>query len=313
MDNSKRYVKGQKLGSGSYGRIHLGTDTQTGEIVAMKYIKFDHEENGISSYSLREASILQSVNHPNIIAFRDIVLKENELVIITEYFGFNLRYYISRLRKQHEGFGGENHMKRDLIRSYSFQLLCGIFELHSHRIIHRDIKPENILINKDGLLKICDFGLSRYYTIPLRTYSPGVISTWYRPNELLECNQPYDTSIDIWSVGCVIAEMSTLKPLFESDSPAEMIHKMVGVKGTPNDDELTFFPSFYKPTEKVPPTEPRIAYNSDDFYFLDLVGKMLQYNPAKRISIVDALRHPYFDNIPAKLREMCWPKDLPCK
>lgn len=307
--NPARYLKESKLGEGTYGVVYKAKDTVTGRTIAEKIMKFDHEEDGIPPTTLREMSILRSVNHPNIVALLDVMIQPGTLCLVTEYLEFDMRYLLCRTRSK-------GKMNKDLICSYSFQLLCGIFVLHTHRIIHRDIKPENILLNNGGLLKICDFGLSRYFTLPLRQYSPEVVSQWYRAPELLFGDKFYELSIDIWSVGCIIAEMTQGIPLFVGDSDIDQLHKIFGVLGSPTPENFPKYQELGQDVTKFQNYQAKdlkTLLGTEDDYLVDLIQKMLQYDPMKRITAQDALRHPYFQNVSTTIRNICWPPGLPQK
>ncbi|OHT00525.1 Cell division control protein 2 like protein [Tritrichomonas foetus] len=300
-----RYSKESKLGEGTYGVVYKAIDTQTGERVAQKIMKFDQEEDGIPSTTLREMSILRSINHSNVVSLKDVIIQPGSLMLITEYLDYDLRRLLNKLK---------GPLDLPLIRSYAFQLLCGIFVLHTHRIIHRDIKPENLLLDRNGLLKICDFGLSRYFTLPLRQYSPDVVSEWYRAPELLFGNRFYELSIDIWSAGCIIAEMVIGLPLFRGDSDLDQLHKIFQSLGSPTEETMPNFADLQKEVPglaQYPPIDYSTLLKTDDDDLIDLVSRMLQYDPMKRLNAQDALKHPFFEKISPQIRALCWPKGLP--
>ena len=302
--DSSRYLRESKLGEGTYGVVYKAIDTQNGETVALKIMKFDQEEDGIPPTTLREMSILRSISHTNIISLKDVIIQPGSLILIQEYLDYNLRQLLIKVKRS---------LDLPLIRSYSFQLLCGIFVLHTHRIIHRDIKPENLLLDVKGFLKICDFGLSRYFTLPLRQYSPDVVSEWYRAPELLFGTKFYELSIDIWSAGCIIAEMIRGVPLFQGDSDLDQMHQIFKVLGTPTEDTMPNYADLQKDFPGItqyPRADLSEILKTDDEFLIDLVSKMLQYDPMKRLTAQDALKHPFFDSIPFQIKKMCWPNEL---
>ena len=301
MNDESRFIEREKLSEGTYGIIYKAKDTKTGNSVALKIMKLEKENNGIPQTALREISILKTLDHPNILKLIDVYYKKNSLMIATEYVQYDLGKYINSTK---------NHIPGKLIRSYAFQMLCGIYQMHSHRIMHRDLKPENILIDSLGGLKICDFGLSRYFSVPLKKYTPGVVSEWYKAIELLDSNHSYDISIDIWSIGCIIAEMSRKKPLFKGDTDIDQLHKIVDILGSPQEDDLCYFPHNYKVDKNIPPKDLRSILETKNDYLVDLVSKMLRYNPNKRITVISALKHPYFNKIPDLIRQKSWPKEI---
>lgn len=290
------YERQQKLGEGTYGVVYRAIDKQTNEVVAMKVMRLDHEDEGISQTTLRECTILRSLNHFNIISLKEISFSGDSLVLVCEYLSYDLR----KLLKKHQ-----KPLNPDLVRSYAYQLLSGIYYLHTHRVIHRDIKPENLLIDKAGRMKICDFGLSRFFTIPMREFTEGVITLWYRPPEILLHNSFYDLSIDIWSAGCVIAEMTRGTAIFKGDSELDMIHQIFKTLGTPDQGVLSLFSDIKNNKITIPQyprNDMRTYIETDDDLLLDLISKMLEIDPKKRINAKDARRHPYFDNIPDAIR-----------
>lgn len=293
------YEQKQKLGEGTYGEVYRAVHKKTGEIVAMKVMRLDHEDEGISQTTLRESTILRSLDHLNIVKLKGICFHDNSLVLICEFLAYDLR----KLLKRHP-----SPLDPQLVRSYAYQLLSGLYYLHTHRVIHRDIKPENLLIDKAGKMKICDFGLSRFFTIPMREFTEGVITLWYRPLEILLHNSFYDLSIDIWSAGCVIAEMARGDALFKGDSDLDMIHKIIQTLGTPEPELIERFADVQKNKIKIP-QYPRHDMSqivpTDDPLLLDLLSKMLEMDPEKRINAKDARNHPYFDNVPEVIRKLC--------
>lgn len=177
---------------------------------------------------------------------------------------------------------------------------------HGHRVLHRDLKPQNLLITKEGHLKVGDFGLARAFSIPVRTYTHEVVTLWYRaPEVLLGCRQ-YSTPLDIWSIGCIFWEMATREPLFPGECEFGQLIKIFRLLGTPNEDnwpgvnELRdFHPAYphFKP-QKLADLVPRQGgVPVIDPNGLDLLSKMLEYDPALRISAREALQHPYFQDL----------------
>ena len=179
------------------------------------------------------------------------------------------------------------------------QLIRGIKHCHSHRVLHRDLKPQNLLIDKEGNLKLADFGLARAFGVPLRAYTHEVVTLWYRAPEILLGGKQYSTGVDMWSVGCIFAEMCNRKPLFPGDSEIDEIFRIFRILGTPNEEiwpDVNYLPDF-KPSfpqwKKKPLSE---AVPSLDANGIDLLDQMLVYDPSRRISAKRALIHPYFND-----------------
>ncbi len=178
-----------------------------------------------------------------------------------------------------------------------FQLINGIDACHRHRITHRDIKPQNILLCNDGWLKVADFGLARTFSVPLRRYTHEVVTLWYRAPEILLGLDKYTAAVDSWSIGCIFAEMATGRPPFTGDSEIGQLFKIFQLLGTPSEtvwpgvsalkDFQPTFPQWRaKPLQKA---VPRL-----DAHGIDLLSRLLTYNPAQRITTAEALSHPYF-------------------
>lgn len=306
------YQKLDKLGEGTYGIVYKAKNLATGQIVAMKIMQLDHEEEGISSTALRELTILRTMDHCNVVSMIDIGMKKNSLTIISEFFDLDLRKFLNKTKRR--------PLKTALQRSYGFQMLAGLYYMHTHRVIHRDIKPDNILIDYQGHLKLCDFGLSRFFTIPIKELTQGVVTLWYRPPEVLLHNEFYELAVDIWSAGCVMAEMARGIPLFMGDSEIDMVHKIFQVLGSPSDEVKSKLHDLDNGTVTIPHydgVELKEQVKTDDEYFVDLLIKMLNPDPTKRITAKEALNHPYFDSISPQIRKYCIPEEnhddiLPC-
>ena len=325
-----RYKRLEKLGEGTYGEVYKAQDLLLDRFVALKKMKLEQDENGIPPTTLREMSILLSISHPNIMKLEDFIINRTSLTFIFEYLEHDLRYYLIHTKSR---------IQMNLLRSYAYQILSGINCLHSHQILHRDIKPENILLNREGYLKICDFGLARHFDIPIRQYSTNVVSQWYRAPELLLGAPLYGLPIDVWSAGCTIAEMCKGLPLFEGDSDVDQLHKIFKVLGTPLqgqcklmnnteyeiDDEtkqpknVSFKMNFLNRNDeneyKIISSEVSFPIyqkkdltkeiQTDNLELIDLIQKMLIFDPDKRITIQEAMKHPFFNSLPQTIRKMC--------
>ena len=176
------------------------------------------------------------------------------------------------------------------------------------------MKPQNLLLNRQGLIKICDFGLARAFTIPLRNYTHEVVTLWYRAPEILLGSKLYSLPVDIWSTGCIIAEMITKKPLFPGDSEIDELYTIFKILGTPTEETFpgcTSLPDF---SEKFPHWKGRNLVDlfppDTDPLAIDLISRMLAYDPAKRISAKAALNHPYFNTLQPELKAQCRPVEI---
>jgi serine/threonine protein kinase len=170
------YEKQDKLGEGTYGVVYKALDKRTGETVALKKIRLDQEEEGLPATAVREISILRDLKHPNIVDLREVINSRGKLTLVFEFLEKDLKKFLDGQRRAIQAM---------LIKSYAYQILAGLCYCHCRRVIHRDMKPQNLLLNRQGLIKLCDFGLARAFTIPLRSYTHEVVTLWYRASEIL--------------------------------------------------------------------------------------------------------------------------------
>jgi len=259
--------------------------------VALKKIRLEAEDEGVPSTAIREISLLKELPHPNIVTLYNVVHEDNKLYLVFEYLDQDLKKYMDMCGKN------LHHM---LVKSYLQQLIKGIAHCHSHRVLHRDLKPQNLLIDKKGVLKLADFGLARAFGVPVRTYTHEVVTLWYRAPEILLGGKQYSTPVDVWSIGCIFAEMVTRSPLFPGDSEIDQLFRIFRCLGTPNEEmwpNVGQFPDYKTTFPQWSPVPLKTVVEGLDELGLDLLSKMLIYEPSKRISARDALRHPYFDDL----------------
>ncbi|TFK24462.1 Pkinase-domain-containing protein [Coprinopsis marcescibilis] len=290
----QRYAKLEKVGEGTYGVVYKAKDNNTNTIVALKKIRLEAEDEGVPSTAIREISLLKELKDDNIVKLLDIVHADENLYLVFEFLDVDLKRFIET------GNQNRNPITPALVKKFTHQLISGLAYCHAHRILHRDLKPQNLLINKENNLKLADFGLARAFGIPMRTYTHEVVTLWYRAPEVLLGGRHYSTSLDMWSVGCIFAEMAMQgAPLFPGDSEIDQIFKIFRIMGTPNEQiwpGVSQLPD-YKPTfpqwsrqelTKVVPALDEVG--------LDILKRTLTYDSAQRISAKRALLHPYFDN-----------------
>ncbi|KDR80604.1 hypothetical protein GALMADRAFT_240936 [Galerina marginata CBS 339.88] len=285
-----RYQKIEKIGT--YGVVYKAKDVNSGEIVALKKIRLEAEDEGVPSTAIREISLLKELKDENIVRLLDIVHADQKLYLVFEFLDMDLKRYIET--------GNQNRtpITLQIVKKFTHQLTSGLLYCHSHRILHRDLKPQNLLIDSRDNLKLADFGLARAFGIPMRTYTHEVVTLWYRAPEVLLGSRHYSTAIDMWSVGCIFAEMAMQgAPLFPGDSEIDQIFKIFRILGTPNEDSwpgVSGLPD-YKPTFPQWSRQDiaRIVSVLDE-NGLDMLKRTLNYDSAKRISAKRALQHPYF-------------------
>ena len=224
-----RYEIKGKCGEGAYGSVYLAVDLKSNGLkVAIKKIKLNIVEEGVPISSLREISLMKELNHVNIIKLKEVVHLDNNIILVFDYCESDLKYI---LKKSPKGLPIKQ------VKSYMYQLLKGIEYIHKMKILHRDIKSDNLLITKDGVLKIGDFGLARGFGLPISNFRNDVVSLWYRAPDILLGNESYETSVDIWSCGCILAEMAKGQILFQGYSESDQIVKIFEFLGTPGEEK----------------------------------------------------------------------------
>lgn len=318
------FSREKKVGQGTYGSVFMGVDKVTKERVALKLINTEQEENGFPITAIREVKILKALSHKNIVKLNEIVTSketngQNEGVprnvyLVFEYHEFDLTGILQ---------SKEIRLTQDHIKSWAYQLLEGTHYMHLNKIIHRDLKASNILIGRNGELKIADWGLARSWSESMKRLTNGVVTRWYRPIELLLGCTKYTPKVDMWSVGCIIAEMFRRDCLLKGgDSEASQLQLIFETCGHPNTNE---WPDIHKvcplwknfeprPDEALLPCSlakvlrknlPNPSWMTN--HAIDLIKQLLAHNPDKRYSAQDGLRHDYFHFEKPELKE---PKDL---
>ncbi|KAI7862859.1 kinase-like domain-containing protein [Spinellus fusiger] len=199
-EDALRQVKIEKLGEGTYGIVYKAQNRETNEVVALKRIRLDNEEEGVPCTAIREISLLKELKYHNIVRLYDVLHTEKKLTLVFEYLDSDLKKFL-------DSYGGD--IDTLTIKQLMYQLLKGIAFCHENKVLHRDLKPQNLLINKKGELKLGDFGLARAFGIPVRSYSHEVVTLWYRAPDVLMGSRQYSTSIDLWSAGCIFAVLGT--------------------------------------------------------------------------------------------------------
>lgn len=314
-----------KIGEGTYGLVFLARIKQPGSLgrcIAIKKFKQSKDGDGVSPTAIREIMLLREISHENVVKLVNVHINHADMSL---YLAFDYAEHdLYEIIRHHREKVNQN-INPYTVKSLLWQLLNGLNYLHSNWIIHRDLKPSNILVmgegDEQGVVKIADFGLARIYQAPLKPLAENgvVVTIWYRAPELLLGAKHYTSAVDMWAVGCIFAELLTLKPLFQG----------VEVKAAPNPFQLDQLDKIFKvlghPTQEKWPTLVNLPYWQSDqqhiqgrkydssglhtFVHLapkspayDLLAKMLEYDPRKRITAAQALEHEFFriDPLPGR-------------
>ena len=337
---SSKYKIERKIGKGTYGSVYLAKEIATDQKVAIKNSKSIFRDALLAKCMLREISILRSLNHPNIIKIKNIVIPQacqnfNNLFVVMELAETDFRTLTrSSMTLSHEQ-----------VQSLIYQAVCGCRYMQSANVMHRDLKPANILINSNGNLKICDFGLSRTCPKPelvngtdkqyKRALTWHVVSRWYRAPEVILVEKFYGKEMDVWSLGCVFAEMlGMMHPGTERSalfpgascfplspdltappvsggffvSEGDQLNKIFEIIGTPSEEDLEFVSdpkafNYVKSFQYKPPADLSRLYPNATSEELDLLQRFLAFSPKNRITLDEALEHPYFTSIRNPLLE----------
>ncbi|XP_076795261.1 serine/threonine-protein kinase MAK isoform X7 [Arvicanthis niloticus] len=282
-----RYTTMRQLGDGTYGSVLMGKSNESGELVAIKRMKrkfYSWDE----CMNLREVKSLKKLNHANVIKLKEVIRENDHLYFIFEYMKENL-YQLMKDRNK--------LFPESVIRNIMYQILQGLAFIHKHGFFHRDMKPENLLCMGPELVKIADFGLAR----ELRSqppYTDYVSTRWYRAPEVLLRSSVYSSPIDVWAVGSIMAELYTFRPLFPGTSEVDEIFKICQVLGTPKKSD---WPEGYQLASSMNfrfpqciPINLKTLIPNASSEAIQLMTEMLNWNPKKRPTASQALKHPYF-------------------
>ncbi len=219
------------------------------------------------------------------------------LFLVFEYLDFDLKQFM------HSKYGKGHPMPHELAKNFCYQILLGLQHCHANAVMHRDLKPQNLLVDaKTETIKLADFGLGRVFSLPVAKYTHEVVTLWYRAPEILLGTKCYSTAVDIWSVGCIFAEMLLGRSLFCGECELEQLLAIFRVLGTPTSETWPGVKSLrdwhvYPSWKGTPLCEAVKWPTMPDTKAVDLIKSMLVLDPAKRLTTMDALKHPYFDDI----------------
>ncbi|KAK3159813.1 hypothetical protein QOZ80_1BG0051380 [Eleusine coracana subsp. coracana] len=301
---AESFEKLDKIGQGTYSNVYRARDLEKEKIVALKKVRFDNLEPESVKFMAREILILRRLDHPNVIKLEGLVTSRMScsLYLVFEYMEHDLAGLAS--------FPGAKFTESQ-VKCYMQQLLRGLEHCHSRHILHRDIKGSNLLIDNRGILKIADFGLASFFDPEQRhPLTSRVVTLWYRPPELLLGATNYGVAVDLWSAGCILAELYAGKPIMPGRTEVEQLHKIFKLCGSPSEDywRKSKLPhaTIFKPQH---PYARRVSETFKDFPSpaLGLVDVLLSVDPADRGTASSALQSEFFTTKPYA----CNPSSLP--
>ncbi|KAF4516924.1 hypothetical protein B566_EDAN008013, partial [Ephemera danica] len=291
------------VGEGSYGLVLRCRHRESGTLVAIKRFLETEDDAAVRKMALREIRMLKKLRHENLVSMLEVFRRKRRFYLVFEFMDHTLLEELEERAASTAGGG----LGEATVRRHAFQIIRGLDFCHANSIVHRDVKPENVLVSRLGVVKLCDFGFARLVAAPGETYTDYVATRWYRAPELLVGDTHYGREVDVWAVGCLMAEMMTGNPLFAGDSDIDqlfLITKALG-KLSPRHQQLVARNPMFKGMRvssaahggvslyDMFPTWPRLA--------LDLTAACLRLDPALRPATPELLQHLYFtvDNFPA--------------
>ncbi|KAG2681870.1 hypothetical protein I3760_11G163900 [Carya illinoinensis] len=304
------FQKLDKIGQGTYSNVYMARDLEHNKTVALKKVRFDNLEPESVRFMAREIHILRRLDHPNVIKLEGLVTSRMScsLYLVFEYMDHDLAGLAS-----HPGL----KFTEAQVKCYMQQLLRGLDHCHSHGVLHRDIKGSNLLIDNNGILKIADFGLASFFNPhQSQPLTSRVVTLWYRPPELLLGATYYGTAVDLWSSGCILAELYAGKPIMPGRTEVEQLHKIFKLCGSPSEDywRKSKLPhaTIFKPQQ---PYRRCVAETFKDFPApaLALMETLLSIDPADRGSAASALTSEFFTTKPIPCDPASLPKYPPSK
>ncbi|CAK9326821.1 unnamed protein product [Citrullus colocynthis] len=304
------FQKLDKIGQGTYSSVYRARDIETNKIVALKKVRFANMDPESVRFMAREILILRRLDHPNVMKLEGLITSRvsGSLYLIFEYMEHDLAGLVAT--------PGIKFTEAQ-IKCYMKQLLCGLEHCHAQGVLHRDIKGSNLLIDNNGNLKIGDFGLSTFFrSRQKQPLTSRVVTLWYRPPELLLGATDYGVSVDLWSAGCILAELYAGKPIMPGRTEVEQLHKIFKLCGSPSEEywKKSKLPhaTIFKPQH---PYKRCVAETFKDFPFsaLALLDVLLAVEPGGRGTASSALQSEFFTTEPLPSDPSALPKYPPCK
>nr|CAB3229516.1 cyclin-dependent kinase-like 5 [Phallusia mammillata] len=292
QDPMNKYTVLGTVGEGAYGVVIKCKHKESNEVVAIKKFKDKEDNEDVQKTTLRELRMLKSLKHENIVELKEAFRRRGKLYLVFEYVEKNMLELLEEM---------PNGVPLEQVRSYIYQLVKAVHWCHSNDVIHRDIKPENLLISKGGTLKLCDFGFARPVTLSSHgsAYTEYVATRWYRSPELL-LGLKYDKGVDVWSIGCILGELSDGQPLFPGESEIDQLFTIQKILGTlpPQQMKALFmnhrFNGLKFPMLSQAVTLERRYRGIINSVMVDFMVKTLIMDPMKRFTTADCLEHPAF-------------------
>ncbi|XP_058125393.1 cyclin-dependent kinase 9 isoform X2 [Anopheles coustani] len=315
-DESSKYEKVTKIGQGTFGEVFKAREKKsTKKFVALKKVLMENEKEGFPITALREIRILQLLKHENVVNLIEICRTK-----ATVHNRYRSTFYLVFDFCEHDlaGLLSNINVKFNLgeIKKVMQQLLNGLYYIHSNKILHRDMKAANVLITKNGVLKLADFGLARAFSvskngIPNR-YTNRVVTLWYRPPELLLGDRNYGPPVDMWGAGCIMAEMWTRSPIMQGATEQQQLVLISQLCGSftndvwPDVENLELYQKMELPPGHKRKVRERLRPYVKDPHGIDLLDYLLMLDPKKRIDADTALNHDFFwtDPMPCDLSKM---------
>lgn len=320
----ERYEFNKQIGIGSYSIVCSCYDKKESRNVAIKKISNAFDDINDARRIFREMKLLRYFNHDNIIPLLDIQKPDNKT-------GYNDVYIITELMETdlHRVIYSRQELSDEHIQYFIYQILRGVLFLHSAEVVHRDLRPANILANKNCDLKICDLGMDHgvfkdddnsvqklidnpnlnielssemIYDDSKKDLTEKVIARWYRAPECILSPNTYTKAVDIWSIGCIFAELLGRQPLFPGDNYLDQIQKIISVLGSPSESDLEFITKgnirdFVNRLAKRTSQSFSIMFRNANPVAIDLLEKMLTFSPKKRYTVEQCIAHPYFEGL----------------
>ncbi|KFD58367.1 hypothetical protein M513_00593 [Trichuris suis] len=309
VSGRRRYEKLSHLGEGQFANVYKARDLQNDCIVALKKIKMgsrSEQTDGLNRTAIREIKLLQEIQHVNIIKLLDVSVGKNSVALIFEFMCTDLEVIehsgafvrvLQLIVPEHNDWATVPSCPLDSPQSC---VKDGSIEPVFLTMLLQDLKPSNLLISKEGVLKMADFGLARFFGASDQTLTPLVVTRWYRAPELLYGSRYYSAGVDIWALGCIIAELLLRAPLFPGESDLDQLRRIVEILGTPSEENwpgVTLLPD-YLPTKPCPKVPWRQILPSADDEIIGILEWCLQYNPCNRTDVAIPMQSAYFTKRP---------------